>query len=155
VFSCRDVKQSHTSHAKSLTPEHNTHMRPSRIKTRTTKHMLLTPSFNDQTKKHKIHTLTNITNAKITQLLSFHGHLVIMVIIVPTPRGISSHAPLLLCPEGIIPRVGRTGISIMLILGQRFFSLSSHVETTKVAKQPHCGGLLKCGGLLYGVDGLS
>ena len=42
----------------------------------------------------------------------------------PTPRGVSSHASLLLCPEGIIPRVGRTGISIMLIIGQRLFSLS-------------------------------
>ena len=48
--------------------------------------------------------------------------LLIMVTIVPTRRGVSSPAPLLLCPEGIIPRMGRTGISIMLILGQRFFS---------------------------------
>ena len=46
---------------------------------------------------------------------------VFMVTIVPTPRGVSSHAPLLLCTEGIIPRVGRTGIPITLILGQHFF----------------------------------
>ncbi len=35
--------------------------------------------------------------------------------IVPTPRGVSSPAPLILCPVDIISRVGRTGISIMLI----------------------------------------
>ena len=87
------------------------------------------------------HNHANITNAKITQPLSFHGHLVILVIIVPTPRGFSSPAPMLLCPEGIIPRVGRTRISITLSLVS-VSSLSSHVETTKVAKQPHCGGLL-------------
>ena len=41
---------------------------------------------------------------------------------VPTPRGVSNPTPLLLCPKGIIPRVGQTGISITLILGQCFFS---------------------------------
>ena len=46
---------------------------------------------------------------------------IFMVTIVPTPRGVSSHAPLLLCTEDILPRVGRTGIPITLILGQRFF----------------------------------
>ena len=92
-------------------------------------------------KEHKIHTHTNIatmlntTNAKVTQRLSsqLEGHLGYHVTIVPTPRGISSHAPLLLCPEGIIPRVGRTGISITLILGQRFFSsLSDHLVTQTI-----------------------
>ena len=37
-----------------------------------------------------------------------------------------SHQPLLLCPEGIIPRVGRTDISITMTYGQRFFSLLFH-----------------------------
>ena len=49
--------------------------------------------------------------------------MVTLVIIVPTPRGVSIHAPLLLCPESMISKVSRTGISITQILGQRFFSL--------------------------------
>ena len=48
--------------------------------------------------------------------------LVTLVTIVPAPRGVSSPAPLLLCPKGIIPRVGRMGISITLIHGQRLLS---------------------------------
>ena len=41
--------------------------------------------------------------------------LVTLVTIVPTPRGVSNPASLILCPVSIIPRVGRTGISITLI----------------------------------------
>ena len=57
---------------------------------------------------------------KYTQLLSVHGHLASLVTIVPTPRGVSSPAPLVLCPEGIIPRVGQTGIPITLITWSAF-----------------------------------
>ena len=35
--------------------------------------------------------------------------LVTLVIIVPISRGVSNHAPLLLCPEGIMPRGGSNG----------------------------------------------
>ena len=45
--------------------------------------------------------------------------------IVPTPRGVSSHAPLVSCPEGIIPRVGRTGIPITLITWSTFLLCST------------------------------
>ena len=55
------------------------------------------------------------------------------ITIVPTPRGVSSHAPLLLCPEGIIPRVGRTCISITLTYGQRLFSLSLKMHSSHVS----------------------
>ena len=41
--------------------------------------------------------------------------LVILVTIVPTSRGVSSPAPLILCLMNIIPRVGQTSISITLI----------------------------------------
>jgi len=41
--------------------------------------------------------------------------LVTLITIMPTPRGVSSLAPLILCSVDIIPRVGRTGMSITLI----------------------------------------
>ena len=41
--------------------------------------------------------------------------MVTLVSIVPNARGVCSPAPLILCPMNIIPRVGRTGISITLI----------------------------------------
>jgi hypothetical protein len=44
------------------------------------------------------------------------SYVVTPVSIVPTPRGVSSPAPMILSPVDIISRVGRTGISIMLIL---------------------------------------
>jgi hypothetical protein len=53
----------------------------------------------------------NTTKAKITQPLSFHDHLALMVTTVPTPRGVNSPTSLILCPKDIIPRVGRTDIS--------------------------------------------
>ena len=43
-----------------------------------------------------------------------------MVIIMPTPRGVSSPTSLVLCHEGTIPRVGRKGIPITLIAGSAF-----------------------------------
>ena len=49
--------------------------------------------------------------------------LVTMITIVPTPKGVSSLAPLILCPMDIIPRVGRTGMSIALISMRSTFLL--------------------------------
>ena len=46
----------------------------------------------------------------------------------------SSPAPLLLSLEGIIPRVGRMGISTTLSLGQRFFSLSLSLSHTHIGQ---------------------
>ena len=71
---------------------------------------------------------TTTTLAPPLQRLSSHSipmvTLVTLVTIVPTPRGVSSPAPLILCPMNIIPRVGRTGISVTLIPLRSTFLLS-------------------------------
>ena len=52
--------------------------------------------------------------------------LVTLVIIVPTPRGVSNPTSLILCLVDIIPRVNQTCISIMLIPLRSVFLLFSH-----------------------------
>ena len=54
--------------------------------------------------------------------------LVIMVSTVPTPRGVSSPTPMILCPMDIKPRVGRTDISITLIPLRSTFIFSLCLE---------------------------
>ena len=51
--------------------------------------------------------------------------LVTLVTTVPTPGGVSSPAPLILCLGDIKPKVNRTGISITLISLRSTFLLSS------------------------------
>ena len=61
------------------------------------------------------HNHTNPT-IKYIQSLSSHDHFSHHgYYIVPTPRGVSSPAPLTLCPVDRIPRVGRTSISMTMI----------------------------------------
>lgn len=69
-------------------------------------------------------------------LLHMMVALIPMVTTMPTPRGINSSAPLILCPMEIIPRAGRTGILITLTHGQHFFSLLC--ATTKHIQHSWC-----------------
>ena len=73
--------------------------------------------------QHHYH--TNPTTTKIIQSFNSHGHLGHPSFIVPTPREVSSLAPLILCPLDIIPRVDLTGISITLIPLRSTFLLTS------------------------------
>ena len=72
----------------------------------------------------------NIITTLIPPIQRSSGHLVSMVTlvtlvtIVPTPRGVGTHAPLTLCLMNIISRVGWTGISITLIPLRSRFLLS-------------------------------
>ena len=60
---------------------------------------------------------TTITLTPPTQRSSCHSvpmiTLVTLVTIVPTPRRVSKPTPPILCPVDIIPRVGRTDISLI------------------------------------------
>ena len=72
---------------------------------------------NDHTPLHHHNTTTTLTQT--LQKPSSHSvpmvTLVTMVSLVPTPRGVSSHAKPILCSMDIIPRVGQMDISITLI----------------------------------------
>ena len=67
----------------------------------------------------------NHTNSTTTRSSNHPKPMVTLVSIVSTPSGVSSLAPLILCPVDIISRVGRTGISITLIPLRSTFIFSS------------------------------
>ena len=81
------------------------------------------------------HNHTNPTNTKNTQTLSSHGYFGYSSYL-PTPRGVSNLAPLILCIVSIIPRVGLNGYFNHVDLTKRSKFLLFY-ESIKVVPRKH------------------